>query len=392
VKLYDPENAIFERPIQGLVDTINQIIAKEGKLELQGIKESFYLNNMLVKVDVNSLDNVRELLQEMRGKDVGGITLTRPTNAMDLRNFVFIFGAEMKEEVTEEGASNRKLANITVQKWSKIKEKLEKDDMDNPDDQKVDRKKYAMTVYARGVLYVQKYLETVRSTGQVLSGTKAARVVQDLVDICAEQRVHFLGMSTFHKEEDYLPYHQMNVCLTSIVMGAELGFSKPIRRELATSAMFHDSGMALVPQDLLKKRGALSKDEKAEVAKAPLLAVQGILRERALNRTNLVRLVVNQEHKAEFGSAVKDSRGNIQMIIPKANISVYSKIISICCTYDALTTPRPYRDAYGPQIALMIMWTEMRNRFDPELLKVFMNIMAIQPIRMLNKRRQVTME
>jgi HD-GYP domain-containing protein (c-di-GMP phosphodiesterase class II) len=85
---------------------------------------------------------------------------------------------------------------------------------------------------------------------------------------------------------------------------------------------------------------------------------------------------------------VRDSRGNIQMIIPKTNLGVFAKIIAICDTFDALTSKRPYRDAYGPEVALMLMWTEMRNKFDPELLTVFMRVMAIQPVKVLSKRQQ----
>ena len=76
------------------------------------------------------------------------------------------------------------------------------------------------------------------------------------------------------------------------------------------------------------------------------------------------------------------------MIIPKANLGSYAKIISICATYDALTSKRPYRESYGPEVALMLMWTEMRNKFDPELLKVFMRVMAIAPVKVLTKRQQ----
>ena len=56
------------------------------------------------------------------------------------------------------------------------------------------------------------------------------------------------------------------------------------------------------------------------------------------------------------------------MIIPKANLGLYAKLISICATYDALTSKRPFRDAYGPEVALMLMWTEMRNRVRPRAL------------------------
>ena len=76
------------------------------------------------------------------------------------------------------------------------------------------------------------------------------------------------------------------------------------------------------------------------------------------------------------------------MIIPKANLGLYAKLIAICATYDALTSKRPFRDAYGPEVALMLMWTEMRHKFDPDLLKVFMRVMAIQPIKVLSKRQQ----
>ena len=76
------------------------------------------------------------------------------------------------------------------------------------------------------------------------------------------------------------------------------------------------------------------------------------------------------------------------MIIPKANLGLYAKLISISATYDALTSKRPFRDAYGPEVALMLMWTEMRNKFDPDLLKVFMRVMAIQPVKVLTKRQQ----
>ena len=36
----------------------------------------------------------------------------------------------------------------------------------------------------------------------------------------------------------------------------------------------------------------------------------------------------------------------------------------------------------------MLMWTEMRHKFDPELLKVFMRVMAIQPVKVLSRRQQ----
>ncbi|QQR47573.1 hypothetical protein JKA73_16615 [Myxococcus xanthus] len=386
VKMYDPENAVFQKPLHQLQDIINQIIGKEGRLELTGVKESFYLNGMLVKVDLNSIENQRYLLAELRSKDVGGFTLTKPVTVPELKNFIWIFSKEQTTAAEEDGLSNRKLLNMRVAKFSKLKEKLNKD-LDNPGDQKVDRKKYAMTIYARAVFFLTKYLESVRA-GKPINASKALRLVQDFVDISYEQRTHFLGMTTMRREDDYLVYHQVNVCLMSIVFGAELGLTKPQLRDLGYIALFHDAGMATLSEELSTKRGALTPEEKQTVQRAPLISVRNILMEKGFSRSTLLRVVTTFEHKTDFGTAVRDSRGNIQMIIPKTNLGVYAKIIAICDAYDALTSKRPYRDAYGPEVALMLMWSEMRNKFDPELLSVFMRVMAIQPVKVLSKRQQ----
>ncbi|NTX08170.1 hypothetical protein HUA74_42855 [Myxococcus sp. CA051A] len=386
VKMYDPENGVFQKPLHQLQDIINQIIGKEGRLELAGVKDSFYLNSMLVKVDLNSIENQRYLLTEMRAKDVGGFTLTKPVTVPDLKNFIWIFSKEQSSTSEEDGLAGRKLLNMRVAKFSKLKEKLDKD-MNNVGDQKVDRKKYAMTVYARSVFFLSKYLESVRA-GKPINASKALRLVQDFVDISYEQKTHFLGMTTMRREDDYLVYHQVNVCLMCIVFGAELGLTKPQLRDLGYIALFHDAGMTTLPEELATKRGALTPEERVAVQRAPLISVRNILMEKGFSRSTLLRVVTTFEHKTDFGTAVRDSRGNIQMIIPKTNLGAYAKIIAICDAYDALTSKRPYRDAYGPEVALMLMWTEMRNKFDPELLEVFMRVMAIQPVKVLSKRQQ----
>jgi HD-GYP domain-containing protein (c-di-GMP phosphodiesterase class II) len=387
VKMYDPDNAVFDKPLGSLAESINAIIAKEGRFELLTVKESFYLNNMLVKVDLNALDNVRYLIAELLAKDVGGFSLAKPTGVKELQNFVWIFSREPQGSVEEDGLGRRKLLNMKVAKWSRLKEKLSGNDLDSPDEQKVDRKKYAMTVYSRAAFFLSRYMDSVRA-GKPIGTARALRLVQDFVDISFDQRTHFLGMTTLKREQEYLVYHQVNVCLISIVFGCELGLTKPQLRDLGYIALFHDVGMALVSQEILSKKGALTPDERAVVQKAPLVSVRHILAEKAITRATLLRVVTTVEHKVDYGTAVRDARGEVQMIIPRTNLGVYPKILAICDTYDALTTKRPFRDAYGPEVALMLMWTEMRHKFDPELLKVFMRVMAIQPIKVMSKRQR----
>lgn len=385
VKMYDPENSVFDKPLIQLQDAVNSIISRDGKLELMGVKSSFYLNGMLVKVDLAALENVKYLLDEMRTKDVGGLTLLRTVTIPELKNFVWIFAKEQQARTEEDGLAGKKLVAMKLTKWSKLKEKLASDKTEA--DAKLDRKKYALTCYGRAVFFVKKYMASLREE-KPINTAKALRVIQDFIDVSTDQKNHFLGLTTSKTDGDYLAYHQVNTCLMAVVFGVELGLTKNQLRDLGYVALFHDVGMVTVPESVLGKRGALSPEEKALIARTPLFAVRNILRERSINRSTLLRLVTTFELKQDFGTAVRDNSGNIQMIIPKANLGVYSKIISICAVYDALTSRRPFRDAYGPEVALMLMWTELRNKFDPELLKVFMKVMAIQPIKVLTRRQR----
>lgn len=385
VKMYDPENTVFEKPLLQLQETMNQVIQKDGKLEFMGVKQSFYLNGMLVKVDMSALDNVRTLLDEMRGKDVGGITMFRSVSVPELKNFIWIFSKEQTDDAGEDGVGDKKLVSMKLAKWSKLKDKLENEKDES--DAKLDRKKYALTCYGRAVFFVRKYFESLRKE-KPLNTSKVLRVIQDLVDISIDHRTHFLGLTTTRSDSEYLAYHSVNTALISIVYGAELGLTKAQLRDLGYIALFHDAGMGTVPDEVLNKRGGLSLEERNLINRAPLVSIRNILQERQINRATLLRLVTTFEHKVDFGTAVRDGQGNIQMIIPRANLGLYAKIISISATYDALTSKRPFRDAYGPEVALMLMWTEMRNKFDPDLLKVFMRVMAIQPIKVLTRRQQ----
>jgi HD-GYP domain-containing protein (c-di-GMP phosphodiesterase class II) len=390
VKMYDPDNSIFQKPLASLHDTVTQILTKDGKLELVGVKDSFYLNNMLLKVDMNGLDNVRYLIGELRSKKVGGISLNKSVTPQDLKNFVWIFSQNQFSDPEEDGIEGKKLVNLKVTKWAQLKEKTSADTTNPSAPTHVDRKKYAMTVYARAVFFVRKYMDSLRTERPMDTG-RGIRLVQDFVDICVNHRTHFLGMTNLKSESDYLVYHQVNVCLMSILFGTELGLTKTQLLELGHTALFHDAGLACVPQDVLEKKQTLRSEDKAEIARSTLYTIRSIFRAGAISRATLQRVIAIHEHKQDYGTPVRDVHGAIQLILPRSSLGVYARIISICDTYDALTSRRPFREAYEPSAALAFMWSEVRHKFDPELLAVFMKVMAVAPQKSLGGARVLSM-
>ncbi len=386
VKLYTPENAIFSKPLEQLKECINTIIAMDNTLNLQGAGGSFYLNNMLVKSDVGSLDNVHYLLDEFKHRDVGGFVLNKPISIPELRDFIYIFTKDSEEEVGERGVSARKLQALKLRKYEKVQEILKDHDESADMDQRVDRKRYALTVYARTIYFMRKYLTGLRGEGPAIPLSKGGRYVQDLVDVCFGHRTHFLGLSTLKSDDDYLCFHSVNVTLLSIVFGAELGLGKAQLRDLGMAALFHDVGKVDIPDDVLQKRGKLDPEEIKKVRKAPIYSVKKILRGRQLNKLTIHRIITAYEHKSDFGAPVKDLKGNVSFVVPKSNLGVFSKIISIVDCYDALTSRRPFREAFSPEIALTLMWTELKHKFDPDFLRIFMNIMKVPSVRVLSDK------
>ena len=392
VKMYDPDNDIFIQPFENLRQAINTIVAVDGTYQLTAVGTTVYLNGKQIQLDFASLDNVRFLTEEFKTRDVGGFSVTRPVQVHELKDFIWIFSPANDKEIDEDGAVGRKLLNIKVGRFQKIQEQLDKEeDAAIEAERKVDRKKYAMTVYARAIYYMRRFIERLQSGGQLPSVRPAQRIVHDFVDICVEQRSHFLGMTTTRSVEDYLMYHSVNSCLISVVFAHELGMNRSQMHEMGLAALFHDIGMAEIDQDIVNKRRTLTKEERKQIDLFPLHTVKTLLKGRSLDSSMMKRIIAAYESKVDYSMPMKDQHGNVRLIMPKVELGVYGSIISIAACYDALTSARPFREAYGPEVALTLMMSDMMYKFDPFLIRVFMKIMAIQPIRVLAPGQQSIM-
>jgi HD-GYP domain-containing protein (c-di-GMP phosphodiesterase class II) len=384
VKMYSPDNEIFVQPFQNLREGINTIVAVANRFDLQAVGTTVYLNDKQIQMDFQSLENVRFMTEAMKDKDVGGFNVNRPVQIQELKDFIWIFSPENEGNIDEDGADGKKLANIKVGKFARIQEQLDRmEEAAIEAERKVDRKKYAMTVYARSIYYMRKFVERLQMGGQLPSMQPAARLVQDMVDICHENRSHFLGMTTTKSIEDYLLFHSVNSALVAIVFGNELGLTRAQLHEVGMAALFHDIGMAEIDTKILNKRRQLTKQERRVIDLYPLHTVKTLLKGRSLDAAMTQRIIAAYESKIDYSKPMKDKDGNLKLMLPKVELGLYGRIISISACYDALTSARPFREAYGPEVALTLMVSDMKYKFDPWLLRVFMKVMAIQPVKVL---------
>ncbi len=90
---------------------------------------------------------------------------------------------------------------MKLAKYSKLSEKMDKEK--DEADARIDRKKYALTVYGRAIFFITKYLESLR-TNKPINTSKSLRIIQDFVDVSYDQRTHFLGLTTTKHDTEYL--------------------------------------------------------------------------------------------------------------------------------------------------------------------------------------------
>src|SRR5262249_49852144 len=154
-------------------------------------------------------------------------------------------------------------------------------------DEKIDRKKYLMTVYSRAVFFLRKYFEKVAAGDFSIPFAKAGRLVQDFVDLCHDEKTHFLRVTTARSDTEYLTYHAVNTSLLSIVFGSELKLDKRQLHELGMAAMFSQLGLVGLPEGTMAKTSGLSQHERRMIDTYPLRSAKKILIARGLDKTTM---------------------------------------------------------------------------------------------------------
>lgn len=217
-------------------------------------------------------------------------------------------------------------------------------------------------------------------TGKIVAGRggsicKSVHLVQNMVDLILANDTTLLGLSTIRDYDDYLFTHSVNVAILSIWLGERIGLSKLSLERLGLSGLFHDLGKLDISKGILNKPDKLLENEFEQMQKHTFNSVERIIGLRTSYEKKAQILLAPFEHHLKF-----DLSG-YPKLPRKTPQSLFSRIVAIADMYDAVTSPRVYRDTiWSPDKALGEMLKESNSSFDPVLLKVFVNMMGVYPI------------
>ncbi len=340
-RVHGEENAIFATPLAQLQIAIAELVTTDGAFELELAGDGLRINRHLLRLEPSALPLLPWVRSEMSARGLRGFSAVAAPPEAELRALVRLF--------TPTGATGPAGGNGQLQEPVL---KLQLDETAAGQAQSHDAR--LVDCYSHSVLFVGRTIELLRRGGQAIPVWTASRLVQDLVDLQRPAPLRFLQLArTKAGGEAYWGYHAANVAVLSISFGARLGLGKQRRHDLGVAALFHDVGMAALPEALLHKSEELSDAERAALKASPLFAARAVLREREVHPAALERaLGVYECHLERPPGAL-------------------GKILAICEAYDALTTTRPWRAALSSLEALQTMkW----HQFDEKLLRLFAHV------------------
>lgn len=192
-----------------------------------------------------------------------------------------------------------------------------------------------------------------------------------LFDIMSKHN-NLVQITDIRLHDTYTFAHSVNVAILSTMLGSLLELPREKLLILTLGALLHDIGKVIVPIDILNKPGSLNNDEFDIIRRHPDAGRQK-LRELKATAASTLACIAGQHHEHMDGSGYPDH-------LPGKSIHPLARIVAIADVYDALSSNRPYKKAYKPNVVYKIMTTCSNGQFDEELLHRFFDNVAIYPV------------
>lgn len=223
-------------------------------------------------------------------------------------------------------------------------------------------------------LSAQAHLEAVASTASVALDNQARRVERDR----AQQSAILALARLAEKRDDDTGRHLERVSQYSRIVADGLR-QRGLYRDLITdswtedlvrSAPLHDIGKVAIPDSILKKPGPLTNAER-EVMKTHTTIGAATLEAAhveggARGFLEMGRDIALCHHERWDGEGYP--RG-----LRAEEIPLSARILSLADVYDALTTRRPYKDAWSHRRTVEWIGERGGSQFDPDVISIFLS-------------------
>ncbi|MGB8510613.1 MAG: HD domain-containing phosphohydrolase, partial [Pyrinomonadaceae bacterium] len=172
-------------------------------------------------------------------------------------------------------------------------------------------------------------------------------------------------------KDEHLHGHARRASGYAVAIGRRMRLDVSQLEEISLAALLHDIGKIGTPDHILLKPGVYDEAERAVIQ---LHAERGARMLAGVPEMGDVVSAVRHHHENWDGSGYPEGLSGEQ--IPLA-----SRIILVADAYDAMTSPRPHREAFDHETAVANLQRGAGTHFDPQVVRAFCGLEEIAEIR-----------
>ncbi|OGQ92527.1 MAG: two-component system response regulator [Deltaproteobacteria bacterium RIFOXYC2_FULL_48_10] len=176
--------------------------------------------------------------------------------------------------------------------------------------------------------------------------------------------IHRLVMAAEYKDED-TGDHIIRIGRYCALMAEKLNLSQEFIDTLFYASPMHDIGKIGIPDSILLKPGKLTHTEFETIRTHTLIGARLLSRSKSK--------ILQAAHEIALTHHEKFNGNGYPNQLKGTDIPLSGRIVAIADTFDALTSKRPYKEAYPPGLVFDMLQKESGEHFDPELLDIFLH-------------------
>lgn len=223
--------------------------------------------------------------------------------------------------------------------------------------------------------------------GKALDAENCVPLVDDIASSVSRNPGAVIGLARLKTHDNYTYMHSVAVCALMVSLSKQLDLDEQQVRGAGMAGLLHDIGKAFMPTDILNKPGKLTDEEFTVMKSHPVQGHAALLLGQSVPEVALD--VCLHHHERVDGKGYPEGLENEE-------ISLFAKMGAVCDVYDAITSDRPYKNAWDPAEAMRKMAEWRVGHFDETVFQAFVKSLGIYPVgslvRMQSGRLAIVVE
>jgi HD-GYP domain-containing protein (c-di-GMP phosphodiesterase class II) len=207
--------------------------------------------------------------------------------------------------------------------------------------------------------------------GKALDAPRVQEAVTSMTDSVVRNPDAMMLLAKLKEKGGHTLDRAFGVSIYMLTFGRFLQLPREQLDLLGMLGLLQDVGMTAVPEEVVEKKGALSKPE-LMVCRSHIAHSVAILRDTPGLPPELPELAALHHERYDGSGYPKGLKGD--------QIGLFGSIAGLVDCFDAMTHPRSYAEVYSPSNALNHLYNTRNVLFDGPLVEQFVQCIGIFPV------------